>query len=72
MTEQEKIICDKEDLVAIADRIRQVTGEAKNFNVPELRAAAISHIGRGTGRLPEDYTELSYIESDGTFHVDTG
>lgn len=47
MIEKEKILCDKEDLVAIADKIRQVTGETKNFNVPELSAAAVGSIGGG-------------------------
>ena len=42
-----KVICNKEDLVAIADKIRSVTGTNKTYNVSELRAAALDNISSG-------------------------
>ena len=41
----EKIICDKEDLVAIANAVRNGTGSTETFNVNELSIAASSMIG---------------------------
>ena len=40
----EKVICDKEDLTAIADAVRTSTGSTGTYNVPELSAAALSPI----------------------------
>ena len=43
----EKIICNAEDLVAIADAVRTSTGSTATYNVPELRTAAVNAIGNG-------------------------
>lgn len=40
----EKVICDKEDLIAIADAVRTSAGSTGTYNVPELSAAALSSI----------------------------
>lgn len=45
----EKVICDKEDLTAIADAVRANTGSAETYNVPELSAAAVEVINNGGG-----------------------
>lgn len=58
----EKIICNAEDLVAIADAVRASTGSAVNYNVPELSVAAVDAIGSGGGEdvtaETETYTDL--------------
>lgn len=46
---QEQIICNKEDLVAIADAVRENTGSTKSYNVPELSIAAVGQLKNGTG-----------------------
>ena len=45
----EQIICNKEDLVAIADAVRASNGSTETYNVPELSVAAVEAIGSGTG-----------------------
>lgn len=40
----EKIICDADDLVAIADAVRASTGETDLYTVPELSIAAVNVI----------------------------
>ena len=45
----EKIICDREDLVAIADATRTATGNTGTYSVSELRDAAVAAIGSGGG-----------------------
>lgn len=39
---QEYIICKKEDLVAMADAVREATGDVETYSVPELRDALIN------------------------------
>ena len=46
---QEQIICNKEDLVAIADAVRASNGSIETYNVPELSVAAVGAIESGTG-----------------------
>ena len=36
------ILCDKSDLIAMADRVREVTNSTKSFNVPELKEQVIN------------------------------
>lgn len=43
----EKVLCEKSDLVAIADAVREATGSAENYNVEGLRIAATSIISSG-------------------------
>lgn len=40
----EKVLCEKSDLVAIADAVREATGSAENYNVSELSAATVEAI----------------------------
>lgn len=53
---QEQIICNKEDLTAIADAVRASNGSTETYNVPELSVAAIEAIGSGGGSLELDTT----------------
>lgn len=41
----EKIICNAQDLVAIADAVRASTGSTETYNVSELSEAAVDLIG---------------------------
>lgn len=43
----EKVLCEKSDLVAIADAVREATGSTENYNVSELSAATIEAISVG-------------------------
>ena len=43
----EKILCDKQDLVAIADSIRARTGTTETYRVPELGTTVSSIMGGG-------------------------
>lgn len=45
----EKVLCEKSDLVAIADAVREATGNAENYNVSELSAATVEAISTGGG-----------------------
>lgn len=42
-----KIVCNAEDLTAIADAVRASSGSTNTYNVPELSAAAVNAIGTG-------------------------
>ena len=44
-----KVVCNAEDLTAIADAIRASSGSTETFNVPELSAAAVNAIGTSGG-----------------------
>lgn len=46
---QEKVICNKEDLTAIADAVRASTGTTDTFNVSSLSVAAVETIATGAG-----------------------
>lgn len=52
----EKVLCDKEDLTAIADAIRTSTGSSETFNVPELSTMASRMIASGGGTVEVDAT----------------
>lgn len=43
----EKVLCEKSDLVAIADAVREATGSTENYNVSELSAATVEAISAG-------------------------
>lgn len=45
----EKILCNKEDLVAIADATRSATGSTATYNVSELSVLAVDMINSGGG-----------------------
>lgn len=45
----EKVICDMEDLVAIADATRSATGSNDTYSVSELSDAAVAVISSGGG-----------------------
>lgn len=63
----EKIICDKSDLVAIADTVREKNGSSETFSVPELSAAAVQAIQTGGGsRDAVLYTEQVLTEEQKT------
>lgn len=47
----EKIICDKEDLTAIANALRASTGSIETYNVPKLSTAAVESIQDGVGAV---------------------
>lgn len=71
----EKVLCEKSDLVAIADAVREATGSTENYNVSELTAATVETISAGgsggnvetctvtIGRLLFD--EISYTGANG-------
>lgn len=40
----EKVLCEKSDLVAIADAVREATGSTENYNVSELSVATVEAI----------------------------
>lgn len=46
---EEFVIVEKEDLTAIADAVRESTGSTEEFNVSELRAAAVVALSAGGG-----------------------
>lgn len=49
--------------------------EGYGYNVPGYQRIKVPHVlpePKPTSRLPEGYTELTYIESTGTQHIDTG
>ena len=54
----QKIICNAEDLTAIADAVRASTGSTNTYNVPELSAAAVNAIGSGGVGVSIDDTQL--------------
>lgn len=63
----EKIICDKSDLVAIADTVRAKNGTSETFSVPVLSAAAVQAIQTGGGsRDAVLYTEQVLTEEQKT------
>lgn len=51
-----KIICNAEDLTAIADAVRASNGSTNTYNVPELSAAAVNAIGTGGAGIGIDDT----------------
>lgn len=60
-------------LTAIADAIRGKTGKsgALTLDAMPTEIAGIE-TGGGSGKLPEGYTQLEYIESTGTQYINTG
>lgn len=52
----EKIICDAEDLTAIADAVRASTGSTETYNVSELSEAAVNAIGSGGVEIDDTLT----------------
>lgn len=62
---QEQIICNKEDLVAIADAVRENIGSTKSYNVPELSVAAVEAIGSGSMNTVL-YTEQTLTDAQKT------
>ena len=54
----EKVLCEKSDLVAIADAVREATGSTENYNVEGLRVAATSIISSsGVASVSADWNE---------------
>jgi lysophospholipase L1-like esterase len=51
-----KIVCNAEDLTAIADAVRASNGSTNTYNVPELSAAAVNAIGAGGSGVNIDDT----------------
>lgn len=51
-----KIVCNAEDLTAIADAVRASNGSTNTYNVPELSAAAVNAIGNGGTGVSIDET----------------
>lgn len=49
----EKVLCDKSDLVAIADSLRNITGSTETFTVGELKTAAVQVITSVTPTLQD-------------------
>ena len=41
------------------------------YGKPEIKRPSITEVIPGTSKLPEGYTELKYIQSTGTQHIDT-
>ena len=59
----EKVICDKADLVAIADATRAATGGTSTFSVSELSVATVQAINEGGGSKDAVlYTEQELTE----------
>ncbi|MBQ1182314.1 MAG: SGNH/GDSL hydrolase family protein [Phascolarctobacterium sp.] len=59
-----KIICNAEDLTAIADAVRASNGSTNTYNVPELSAAAVNAIGNGAGVSIDDTLTVSGKAAD--------
>lgn len=51
-----KIVCNAEDLTAIADAVRASNGSTNTYNVPELSVAAVNAIGTGGAGVSIDDT----------------
>lgn len=66
----EKVLCEKSDLVAIADAVREATGSAENYNVSELSAATVEAISNAEPIL-QDKT-VSPTASTQTVTPDSG
>ena len=58
-----KIICNAEDLTAIADAVRASNGSTETFNVPELSAAAVNAIGTSGSNSGD--SEVFVMDGDG-------
>ena len=58
----EKVICDKEDLTAIANAVRTNTGSSDTYNVSELSVAAVSAIENGGSANSVLYIEQTLTE----------
>lgn len=60
-----KIVCNAEDLTAIADAVRASNGSTNTYNVPELSAAAVNAIGTGgTGVSIDDTLTIEGAAAD--------
>lgn len=60
------------DLNRVNDAMEYLVGRLKSCGIDvELKRSKIPHKG-GSSRLPKGFTELAYIESTGTQHIDTG
>lgn len=57
---QEYVICEKEDLVAMADAVREATGDSETYSVPELRDALINSYKILSGRDAKNINVKSY------------
>ena len=68
-----KVICNREDLVAIADAVRDKIGSTKEMTLDDI-ATNISKItgGGGNSDLPAGYRRCDYIQFSGSQWVDTG
>lgn len=60
----EKVLCEKSDLVAIADAVREATGSTENYNVSELSAATVEAISAGGGPAYTVYIGTTEPTSD--------
>jgi len=49
----DKLICNYEDMVAVADAVRVKTGESKKYSVPQLREYLVKEITTPTISLPK-------------------
>lgn len=58
----EKVLCEKSDLVAIADAVREATGSTENYNVSELSAATVEAISNANLILQDKTVSPTALE----------
>lgn len=59
---QEYVICEKEDLVAMADAVREATGDVETYSVPELREALINSYKNLSGGSMSEAQIIEIVE----------
>lgn len=59
---QEYVICEKEDLVAMADAVREATGDVETYSVPELRDALINSYKNLSGGSMSEAQIIEIVE----------
>ena len=68
----EKVLCEKSDLVAIADAVREATGSTENYNVSELSAATVEAISAGGSSGSVETCTVTGVELEGTVTYSDG
>ena len=59
----EQVICNKEDLVAIADAVRNSTSSTETYSVPELRVATVAALENSGSATAVLYTEQTLTDA---------
>ena len=67
----EQVICNKADLTAIANAVRENMGTTNTFNVPELAEATTLALRSGSGEYAYKNEGAFFVEGSGTTDGDT-